>query len=78
MLPELSRSFEHPKVNLVIEDASKYLENKEDLFDVIICDSTDPDWGEGELWSVISRNFLTSPMNIMLVGSFATSILWET
>lgn len=57
VLPELSRSFEHPKVNLVIEDASKYLENKEDLFDVIICDSTDPDWGEGNSNCLFGETF---------------------
>ena len=57
-MPELSRSFEHPRVNVVVEDAFKYLANKADEFDVIICDSTDPDSKGGKLLSLISWNLL--------------------
>ena len=48
LLPSLAKSFKDPKVNLVIDDAFKFLENKENEYDVIICDSTDPGWGEGK------------------------------
>eukprot|EP00112_Aurelia_sp_Birch-Aquarium-sp1_P006336 Seg1701.10 transcript_id=Seg1701.10/GoldUCD/mRNA.D3Y31 product="Spermidine synthase" protein_id=Seg1701.10/GoldUCD/D3Y31 len=39
----LSKSFDHPKVDLVIEDAFKFLQDKQKEYDVIICDSTDPE-----------------------------------
>ena len=35
-------AFEDPRVELIIDDASKYVKNTDDLFDVILCDSTDP------------------------------------
>ena len=42
-LPNVSKgSFENPRVEIVIQDASEYVKQKGELFDVIICDSTDP------------------------------------
>ncbi len=42
-LPEWSDgAFDDPRVTLIIDDAARYLQEKEDLFDVIICDLTDP------------------------------------
>jgi spermidine synthase len=42
-LPGLSKgAFEDPRVQVVIQDASEYVKQKGELFDVIICDSTDP------------------------------------
>lgn len=47
-LPNMAKSYEHPKVNVVLQDGFKYLrdyetKNEEDKFDVIITDSSDPD-----------------------------------
>jgi spermidine synthase len=42
-LPGLSQgAFEDPRVQVVIKDASEYVKQQGELFDVIICDSTDP------------------------------------
>ncbi len=42
-LPEWSDgAFDDPRVTLIIDDAARYLQEKEDRFDVIICDLTDP------------------------------------
>ena len=40
--PELSISYEDPRLNLIIDDGSKFVkENKDNLYDLIIVDSTD-------------------------------------
>jgi spermidine synthase len=41
-LPSMARGFDHPKVNLVIGDGFKYLQEHRGAFDVIITDSSDP------------------------------------
>eukprot|EP00794_Sanderia_malayensis_P006271 gene6271-6992_t len=51
LFPKLSKSFSNPKVNLVIEDAFEYLKNKNNEYDVIISDSTDPNRDAGNnMW----------------------------
>jgi spermidine synthase len=42
-LPSLSkRAFEDPRLELLIEDGVVYVENTNEKYDVVICDSTDP------------------------------------
>ncbi|MCL4113207.1 UNVERIFIED_CONTAM: hypothetical protein GTU68_002857 [Idotea baltica] len=42
-LPSLSKSLDHPKLKLLVEDGIKYVENcADESFDLIIVDSTDP------------------------------------
>jgi spermidine synthase len=42
-LPKLSAgAFDDPRIHVVIEDASLFVKHSQALFDVIICDSTDP------------------------------------
>lgn len=41
-LPQLSVGYQHPKVEVVVEDGFKFLADKEDTYDVIITDSSDP------------------------------------
>ncbi len=42
-LPFLSQgAFEDPRAEIIIEDGCKYVKESSELFDVIICDSTDP------------------------------------
>lgn len=42
-LPTLASAFDHPKLNLLIDDGIKYVENgKDESFDIILIDSTDP------------------------------------
>lgn len=41
--PSVSKgAFDNPRVEIVIQDASEFVKTSEELFDVIICDSTDP------------------------------------
>ncbi|RWS23598.1 Spermidine synthase-like protein [Leptotrombidium deliense] len=40
--PSLSCAFDNPKLNVVIEDGTKFVANHKNTFDVIICDSSDP------------------------------------
>src|SRR5574344_993259 len=41
-LPTIACKLDDPKVEVVIEDAIKYIKDKKDMFDVILIDSTDP------------------------------------
>jgi spermidine synthase len=42
-MPEIpGASFEDPRVEIVIQDGSKYIQETDQRFDVIFCDSTDP------------------------------------
>lgn len=40
--PSLARALDHPKVNILVMDALRYLKETEETFDVILIDSTDP------------------------------------
>ena len=43
-LPSVSNgAYDNPKATIVIQDASKYVKETEETFDVIICDSNDPE-----------------------------------
>ncbi|CDK24592.1 unnamed protein product [Kuraishia capsulata CBS 1993] len=42
-LPEMSKSYEHPKVSVHIGDGFKFLADYKNTFDVIITDSSDPE-----------------------------------
>lgn len=46
-LPQTGCGFDHPKLNLIIEDGLKYVRGQVDKYDIIIVDSTDP-FGPGE------------------------------
>ncbi|MDO5016616.1 MAG: polyamine aminopropyltransferase [Eubacteriales bacterium] len=52
--PKLGNSFNDPRVHLYVEDGLKYIRRYEDLYDLIIVDSTDP-FGPGE--SLFTREF---------------------
>ncbi|MCY4643491.1 MAG: polyamine aminopropyltransferase [Bacteriovoracales bacterium] len=41
-LPSMSCSLDHPKLELRIEDGIKYVEETDEVFDVVLVDSTDP------------------------------------
>ncbi|ODV63191.1 spermidine synthase [Ascoidea rubescens DSM 1968] len=42
-LPNMAKSFDHPKVNVHIGDGFKFLESYKNHFDIIITDSSDPE-----------------------------------
>ena len=41
-LPKIASAFNHPKLDLKIEDGAKFIKTQKDFFDVIIIDSSDP------------------------------------
>lgn len=41
-LPEMSVSYNHPKVNLIIKDGVKFIKDHPNTYDVIVIDSPDP------------------------------------
>ncbi len=60
-LPTMSCELDNPKVNLYFQDGVKWVEDKENYYDVIIIDSTDPvSIGEGLFTSEFYRNCLKS------------------
>lgn len=40
--PEISREFNNPKANVIIDDGIKFIQNNKDEYDIIIIDSSDP------------------------------------
>lgn len=41
--PDIASEFNNPKLNLIVDDALKFIDSAEDAsFDLILCDSTDP------------------------------------
>lgn len=55
-LPELSCSFDDPKVNVIITNGVEYVQKQKSKYDVIIIDSTDP-FPEGPAMDLYSRDF---------------------
>jgi spermidine synthase len=50
--PSLSNgAFENPRAKVVIQDGSKYVKETEEIFDVILCDSNDPEGAAKVLFS---------------------------
>ncbi|TYB32737.1 MAG: polyamine aminopropyltransferase [Flexistipes sinusarabici] len=40
--PQIASAFDSPKLNLLVQDGFKYIEDNKNAFDVVIIDSTDP------------------------------------
>lgn len=53
-LPEMSKSYDHPKVKTFIGDGFKFLDDYKNTFDVIITDSSDP---EGPAASLFQKSY---------------------
>ena len=64
-LPAMAVGFTHPKVNVVIGDAFKYLANHKEQYDVIITDSSDP---TGPAESLFTENFFSLMRNALNPG----------
>lgn len=61
--PEVSCELENPKLKIVIEDAIDCVKNgKENSYDVVLCDSTDP---QGFAAGLISKEFYRSVSKIL-------------
>jgi len=68
--PEFSAAFEDPRVTIAIQDAAKYITTKEDYFDVICVDSTDP-FGPGEV--LFQKEFYTQIKNALTHDGIAVT-----
>ncbi len=53
-LPSLSGKLDEPRMNLIFRDAVEFVKDKEDLYDIVLVDSTDP-IGPGE--GLFNRSF---------------------
>ncbi len=61
-LPKLSKSFEDPKMNLLIDDGVKFVNETKEKFDIILVDSTDP---VGPATPLFNREFYESASKIL-------------
>ncbi|NLZ55815.1 MAG: polyamine aminopropyltransferase [Clostridiaceae bacterium] len=61
-LPEVAASFNDPRLNLVIGDGISFVRTKQDEYDLIIVDSTDP-FGPGE--DLFTREFYANCYNAL-------------
>jgi spermidine synthase len=52
--PEVASELKNPKLKIKVQDAIEYVKVKENLYDVILCDSTDP---QGFAVGLISKDF---------------------
>ena len=65
-LPSISKgAFEHPKATIVIQDAAKYVKGTDQKFDVILCDSNDP---EGPAKGLFTSEFYGDCKKILKPG----------
>ena len=56
-LPTIAGKLDDPKVEILVEDAIEYIKNKENEFDIVLIDSTDP-MGPGE--GLFTEEFYTN------------------
>lgn len=60
--PELSSSFNNPKVKLIIGDGIKYIKDTDRKFDLVVIDSTDP---EGPAEGLFEHDFYSSVKKVL-------------
>ena len=64
-LPTISCELDNPKCEILVEDAIEYIKNKENMFDIVLIDSTDP-MGPGE--GLFTEEFYTNVKNSLKEG----------
>ncbi|MEO0756753.1 MAG: polyamine aminopropyltransferase [Cyanobacteria bacterium J06648_16] len=70
-LPSLSASFDHPKLNLIIDDGIEYLKNTSaESFDLIVIDSSDP---VGPSEGLFSKSFYSDVYRCLRPGGVMTA-----
>jgi len=65
-LPNMSKGFSNPKLNLIIGDGFKFMEEHQNEFDVIITDSSDP------IGKACSALIKLIPPSLLLTNLFST------
>ncbi|XP_014770081.1 spermidine synthase [Octopus bimaculoides] len=69
-LPKMALGFSHPKVTVCIEEGTKYMQQTEDRFDIIINDCTDP---VGPGLGLYSREFYENIHKVLNPGGILCS-----
>lgn len=62
-LPEMSKCHNHPKVEILIDDGFKFLQETQETFDIIITDSSDPEGPAQEFFKVNYFKLLQNRLN---------------
>lgn len=69
-LPTIAGELDNPKVEVLVEDAIEYIKNKQNEFDIILIDSTDP-MGPGE--GLFTEEFYTNVKKALKKGGIVTA-----
>ena len=69
-LPTISCELDNPKCEILVEDAIEYIKNKENMFDIILIDSTDP-MGPGE--GLFTEEFYTNVKRSLKPGGIVAA-----
>lgn len=69
-LPSIAGELDNPKVEILVEDAIEYIKNKENEFDIVLIDSTDP-MGPGE--GLFTEEFYTNVKKSLKNGGIVTA-----
>lgn len=69
-LPTIAGELDNPKVEVLVEDAIEYIKNKENEFDIVLIDSTDP-MGPGE--GLFTEEFYTNVKRSLKKGGIVAA-----
>lgn len=69
-LPTIAGELDNPKVEVLVQDAIEYIKNKENEFDIVLIDSTDP-MGPGE--GLFTEEFYTNVKKSLKKGGIVTA-----
>lgn len=69
-LPSISSKLDDPKVKIFVEDAIEFIKNKNNCYDVVLIDSTDP-MGPGE--GLFTEEFYTNVKNSLKEGGIVVA-----
>lgn len=69
-LPTIACGLDNPKVEILVEDAIEYIKDKENEFDIVLIDSTDP-MGPGE--GLFTKEFYTNVKKALKKGGIVAA-----
>lgn len=69
-LPTIACELDNPKCEILVEDAIEYIKNKENMFDIVLIDSTDP-MGPGE--GLFTEEFYTNVKRSLKEGGIVAA-----
>ena len=69
-LPTIACELDNPKCEILVEDAIEYIKDKENMFDIVLIDSTDP-MGPGE--GLFTEDFYTNVKRSLKEGGIVAA-----